>query len=68
MIRPYVEEDLEALLDVWYRASQIAHSFLTEDFFESERREMQRTQRTVEGGSLRSGGHRELDERAWNVG
>lgn len=37
MIRPYVEGDLDALLDVWYRASVIAHSFLSEEFFESER-------------------------------
>jgi putative acetyltransferase len=33
MIRPYADEDLEELLDVWYRASVPAHSFLPEDFF-----------------------------------
>jgi putative acetyltransferase len=37
MIRPYASGDLDEVLDVWYRASLIAHSFLTEDFFESER-------------------------------
>jgi len=28
------------LLDVWYRASLIAHSFLPEEFFETERRQI----------------------------
>lgn len=37
MIRPYADEDLGELLDVWYRPSLIAHSFLTEDFFDQER-------------------------------
>jgi putative acetyltransferase len=40
MIRPYVDDDLDALLDVWHRASLIAHSFLSEEFFETERREI----------------------------
>ena len=39
-IRPYTEDDLGELLDVWYRASLIAHSFLSEEFFETERREI----------------------------
>jgi putative acetyltransferase len=39
-IRPFVDEDLSELLDVWYRASLIAHSFLPEEFFERERREI----------------------------
>lgn len=39
-VRPYIDEDLEELLDVWYRASLIAHSFLSEEFFENERREI----------------------------
>ena len=39
-IRPYFEDDLGELLDVWYRASLIAHSFLSEEFFETERREI----------------------------
>ncbi len=38
MIRPFTDDDLGAVLDVWYRASLVAHSFLTEDFFETERR------------------------------
>jgi putative acetyltransferase len=38
MIRAFVKEDLGELLDVWYRASLIAHSFLPEEFFETERR------------------------------
>jgi len=37
MIRRYEAEDLEELLDVWYDASQIAHSFLTPEFFARER-------------------------------
>lgn len=37
MIRPFVDEDLAELLDVWYRASLISHSFLSEEFFETER-------------------------------
>ena len=39
-VRPYAEQDLEELLDVWYRASRIAHSFLVEGFFEAERRQI----------------------------
>ncbi|MBT8206888.1 MAG: GNAT family N-acetyltransferase [Acidimicrobiia bacterium] len=39
-IRPYAEEDLGPLLDVWYRASLVAHSFLPEDFFETEREQI----------------------------
>jgi putative acetyltransferase len=37
-IRPYAVADLEELLDVWYRASLVAHSFLPEEFFAAERR------------------------------
>jgi putative acetyltransferase len=40
MIRPYADEDMGPLLDVWYRASLIAHSFLSEEFFEAERRQI----------------------------
>lgn len=40
MIRPYASDDLGDLLDVWYQASLIAHSFLPDEFFESERREI----------------------------
>ncbi|MEN8235436.1 MAG: GNAT family N-acetyltransferase [Actinomycetota bacterium] len=38
MIRPYIDDDLEAVIDVWYRASIEAHSFLDGDFFNTERR------------------------------
>jgi putative acetyltransferase len=38
MIREYDEKDLNQLLDVWFSASQIAHPFLDEAFFERERR------------------------------
>lgn len=38
MIRPYADHDLGELLDVWYRASLIAHSFLSDEFFDTERR------------------------------
>lgn len=37
MIRAYQEKDLSELLDAWYSASQVAHRFLDEDFFEQER-------------------------------
>jgi len=38
MIRPYSADDHDELLDVWYRASLIAHSFLSIEFLETERR------------------------------
>jgi len=38
MIRNYEEGDLIELLDAWYSASQVAHPFLSQDFFEQERR------------------------------
>ena len=38
MIRKYEEKDLEDLLEAWYTASQVAHPFLSEDFFEQERK------------------------------
>lgn len=40
MIRPYTDEDLGELLDIWYRASLIAHAFLPEGFLETERNEI----------------------------
>ena len=40
MIRAFGEGDLEELLDVWYRASLVAHSFLSQEFLEAERREI----------------------------
>lgn len=39
-IRPYVDGDLDTLLDVWYQASVIAHPFLSADFLEQERTEI----------------------------
>lgn len=39
-IRPYEKKDEEELLDVWYRASLIAHSFLDDEFFPKERQEI----------------------------
>lgn len=40
VIRPYTVDDLDAVLDAWYRASLVAHSFLSEEFFEVERRQI----------------------------
>jgi putative acetyltransferase len=40
MLRSYRHDDLEALLDVWYRASLIAHWFLSEEFLGVERRQI----------------------------
>lgn len=37
MIRPYTPSDCESLLDVWARASALAHSFLPPAFLEAER-------------------------------
>ena len=39
-LRPYLDDDLEAVLTVWYEASKIAHSFLPEEFFDLERQEI----------------------------
>ena len=36
-IRPYTDEDQVDLLDVWYQASLIAHSFLSREFLDNER-------------------------------
>jgi len=37
MLRLYQEGDTETIIDVWYQASLIAHSFLTESFLEEEK-------------------------------
>lgn len=39
-VRPYTDGDLEAVLAAWYRASVVAHRFLPEEFFETERRQI----------------------------
>ncbi len=36
-IRKYKDEDLTAILSIWEKASQIAHSFLSEEFMNQER-------------------------------
>jgi len=36
MIRKYEETDLEELLDVWYKATVIAHPFMTAEFLKKE--------------------------------
>ncbi len=38
MIRPFTPDDIDNLLDVWEAASRIAHAFLPEEFFATERR------------------------------
>jgi len=38
MIRPFRDSDVDRLLDVWYRASEIAHPFLSKDFLAKERK------------------------------
>ena len=40
MMRAYDEKDLNELLEVWYSASQVAHPFLDEAFFEQERHDI----------------------------
>lgn len=36
-IRPYQEQDLNDLLSAWENASRLAHSFMSEAFFDQER-------------------------------
>ena len=58
IMRPYTDEDLGELLDVWYRASLIAHSFLPEGFFETERRQIaERWLPMAETTVYETGGH-----------
>ncbi len=40
VIRPFIDRDADDLLGVWYRASLIAHAFLTEEFLQRERVEI----------------------------
>ena len=37
MIREYHDDDLDQLLEVWHRASEVAHPFLSEEFLAEER-------------------------------
>jgi putative acetyltransferase len=37
MIRPYRQENENAVIDIWYRASIVAHAFVPDDFWEGER-------------------------------
>lgn len=41
LIRPFVDGDLDELLDVWYRASKVGHPFLDEEFLAAERRQIE---------------------------
>jgi putative acetyltransferase len=40
MIRPYTDDDLEEVLDLWFRASLLAHPFLSEEFLDTERQQL----------------------------
>lgn len=40
MIRKHEEKDLEAVLDVWYQASTLAHPFLDSEFVEKVKKDM----------------------------
>ena len=40
MIRKHTPEDLEAILDVWYKSSTIAHPFLESAFVEKVKKDM----------------------------
>ena len=41
MIREYEDKDLEELLEAWYSASKVAHPFLSEEFLEQERKNIE---------------------------
>jgi len=37
MIRPFHIEDTEAMIEIWYAASIVAHNFVPDDFWEREK-------------------------------
>ena len=37
LIRKYQEKDVETLIEVWFKASQLAHPFLEQEFLEQEK-------------------------------
>ena len=39
-IREYRDDDLEAVMDIWYRASKVGHPFLSEEFLRDDRDEI----------------------------
>lgn len=41
MIRKYKATDLTNVIDIWYKSSTIAHSFLEKDFVEKVKKDMQ---------------------------
>ena len=40
MIRPYEPSDIDAVIEIWFDASQVAHPFLQADFLAEERRKI----------------------------
>ena len=40
MIRKHQEKDLEAIMDIWYKSSSIAHPFLDSKFVEKVKKDM----------------------------
>ncbi|MDH3463916.1 MAG: GNAT family N-acetyltransferase, partial [Acidimicrobiia bacterium] len=46
-IRPYAADDIDEVLDVWLRASRIAHHFLSDEFFAQEESEVRETWMTI---------------------